>query len=96
LIHGASAHEALNKGFADAVLLATGFAVAALLISVFVLSNRENRAFVEMVKAGGTEMEEVADAVAESESMAALAGGGFESELTATEVRVGTSPGHGR
>ena len=81
LIHGASAHEALNKGFADAVLLATGFAVAALLISVFVLSNRENRAFVEMVKAGGAELGDVADAVAVAEGLAALGGEGFDEVL---------------
>ena len=77
--HGASAQQALNQGFSDAVLLATGFAVAALLISVFVLSNRENRAFVEMVKAGGAELGDVADAVAEAEGLAALGGEGFES-----------------
>ena len=79
LRHGASAQEALDTGFADAVLLATGFAVVALLISVFVLSNRENRAFVEMVKAGGAELGDVADALAEAESLAALGGEGFES-----------------
>jgi hypothetical protein len=79
LSHGAGATEALNKGFSDAVLLATGFAVVALLISVFVLSNRENRAFVEMVTAGGAELGDVADAVAEAEGVAALAGEGFES-----------------
>ena len=77
--HGASAQQALKQGFSDAVLLATGFAVAALLISVFVLSNRENRAFVEMVKAGGAELGDVADAVAEAEGLAALGGEGFES-----------------
>jgi MFS family permease len=96
LSHGVGGHDALNKGFADAVLLATGFAVAALLISVFVLSTRENRAFVEMVKVGGVELEEVADAVAEAEGMAALGGQGFESELTPAEAVVGARPDHQR
>ncbi len=35
------------------------------------------------LKAGGDELEEVADAVAEAEGMAAFGGEGFESELTA-------------
>jgi EmrB/QacA subfamily drug resistance transporter len=96
LSHGVGTHEALNKGFSDAVLLATGFAVAALVIVVLILSNRENRAFVEMVKAGGAELEEVADGVAEAEGMAAFGGEGFESELTASEVGVGAGPDHER
>jgi hypothetical protein len=95
LSHGAGTTEALNKGFSDAVLLATGFAVAALAIIVLVLSNRENRAFVEMVKAGGGEPEDVADAVAEADSMAAFGGEGFESEVPA-RVGVGTRPDHQR
>jgi EmrB/QacA subfamily drug resistance transporter len=96
LSHGVGTHEALNKGFSDAVLLATGFAVAALVIVVLILSNRENRAFVEMVKAGGAELEEVADGVAGAEGMAAFGGEGFESELTASEVGVGAGPDHER
>jgi len=96
LSHGVGTHEALNKGFSDAVLLATGFAVAALVIVVLILSNRENRAFVEMVKAGGAELEEVADGVAEAEGMAAFGGEGFESELTASGVGVGAGPDHER
>jgi EmrB/QacA subfamily drug resistance transporter len=78
---GAGSTAALNKGFADAVLIASGMTVVALLVIVFVLSTRENRAFVQMVRAGGPELEDVADAVAETEGVAALAGPGFESEL---------------
>ena len=84
LLHGSRVVNALNKGFADAALTATGFAVAALAIVVLVLSNRENRAFVEMVKAGGADLGDVADAVSEAEGVAAFGGGGFESELTPT------------
>jgi EmrB/QacA subfamily drug resistance transporter len=90
LADGATAHQALNKGFSDAILLATGFAVAALIIVMLVLSNRENRAFVEMVKAGGVELEDVANSVSEAEGMAAFGGEEFESELLASEVRVGS------
>jgi EmrB/QacA subfamily drug resistance transporter len=92
LVHGASVHEALNKGFSDAILLATGFAVVALVIVVLILSNRENRAFVEMVKAGGAGLGDVADSVAEAEGMAAFGGEEFESELTTREVGVGARP----
>jgi EmrB/QacA subfamily drug resistance transporter len=92
LRHGASTHEALDKGFSDAVLLAAGFAVIAAIIAVFVLSNRENRAFVEMVRSGGPALEDVADSVAEAEGMAGFGGELFESELTASEVRVGAHP----
>lgn len=96
LSHGAGLQEALNKGFSDAVLLATGFAVAALVIIALILSNRENRAFVEMVKAGGAGLQEVADGVAEAEGMAAFGGELFESELTASQVGAGAPPDHER
>jgi EmrB/QacA subfamily drug resistance transporter len=92
LRHGASATAALNKGFADAVLIAAGFSVAALAFVVFVLSNRDNRAFVEMVKAGAAELEQVADAVAEAEGVAAYGGEGFESDLRASKVGVANPP----
>ena len=80
---GAASTVALNKGFSAAVLIASGLTVASLLFIVFVLSTRENRAFVEMVRAGGADLEEVAETVAESEGVAALAGPGFEAELSA-------------
>jgi hypothetical protein len=75
----------LNKGFSDAVLVASAMTVASLLIVLFVLSTRQNRAFVEMVRSGGALFEQIADAVAEAESMAALGGPGFESELSALQ-----------
>jgi hypothetical protein len=80
---GAARTVALNKGFSDAVLVASGITVASLLLIMFVLSTRENRAFVEMVRVGGTSLEDVADAVAEEEGMAALGGPGFEAEVSA-------------
>jgi hypothetical protein len=40
-----------------------------------------------MVRAGGAELEDVADSVAEAEGVAAMAGPGFESELTALHTR---------
>jgi hypothetical protein len=85
LHRGASSTVALNRGFSDAVLIAAGMTVASLLLIVVVLSTRENRAFVTMVRAGGAPLEEVADTVAETESMASFAGAGFESELSALE-----------
>jgi hypothetical protein len=93
LIRGASAHQALNKGFSDAVLLASGFAVAALVIVVLILSNR---AFVEMVKAGGAKVEDVADSVAGSEGLAAFGGEELESKLPPSEIGVGTRLNHER
>jgi MFS family permease len=87
---GAATTVALNKGFSDAVLIASGMTVVSLLLILFVLSNRENRAFVAMVRAGGAQLEEVADAVAEADSMAALGGPGFESELSARRDQANT------
>jgi EmrB/QacA subfamily drug resistance transporter len=79
---GASSTVALNRGFADAVLVASGVTVGTLLVVLLVLSTRDNRAFVRMVRAGGAQLDDVADAVAETEGVAALAGVGFEAEVT--------------
>jgi hypothetical protein len=83
---GARTAVALNKGFSDAVLVASGLTVASLLVVIAVLSNRQNRAFVEMVRSGAAGLEDVADAVAEAEGIAGLAGPGFEAELSALEA----------
>jgi predicted MFS family arabinose efflux permease len=90
---GAGSGIALSSGFSDAVLVASAMTVVSLLIVVFVLSTRENRAFVEMVRARGAQLEEVAGAVAEAESMAALAGPGFEAEVSAIRNAPGADPG---
>jgi len=92
---GAGSGIALSSGFSDAVLVASAMTVVSLLIVVFVLSTRENRAFVEMVRARGAQLEDVADAVAEAESMAALAGPGFEAEISAIRNIPGAEPGEG-
>jgi EmrB/QacA subfamily drug resistance transporter len=93
LHQGAGSGGALSQGFADAVLIASGMTVVSLLIVVFVLSTRQNRAFVEMVRAGGAQLEDVADAVAEAESMAALGGPGFEAETSAIRIAPRADPG---
>ena len=95
LSHGVSATDALNKGFSDAVLVAAGLAAAALVIVLLVLSNRENRAFVEMVAAGGSGLEVVADGVSEAEGIAAFGGEGFQSELAISAVGVEAVSGRG-
>jgi predicted MFS family arabinose efflux permease len=87
---GAGTAGALNTGFADAVLLASGLTVASLLVVILVLSTRENRAFVEMVRSGTAGLEDVADAVAEAEGVAAFAGPGFEAELSALQAQSST------
>ncbi len=87
LAHGATSVVALNKGFSDSVLIAAGMSAVSLLIILFVLSTRENRAFVAMVRSGGGQLEDVADAVAEADSMAGFGGPGFEAELTPPPAR---------
>jgi EmrB/QacA subfamily drug resistance transporter len=78
LRQGVSSAVALTKGYRDAILLGFGIAAASLVIIMFVLSNRENRSFVEMVRSGGAQLEVTADAVAEDESIGALGGPLFE------------------
>jgi EmrB/QacA subfamily drug resistance transporter len=90
LRHGAQPLSALNHGFSDAVLVASGFTVVSLMFVLFVLSNRDNRAFVNMVKAAAAGLEDVADAVAQADGVAALGGEQFEAELVARPLSVGS------
>jgi len=55
-----------------------------LVLIVLILSNRENRTFVEMVRAGGEQLEADAEAVAEDESVGALGAPAFEREVVST------------
>jgi EmrB/QacA subfamily drug resistance transporter len=89
LRQGASTVVALSSGFSNAVLVAAGASAVSLVVILLVLSNRGNRAFVEMVRSRGAELQEVADAVAESETVAGFGGPEFESEVTALHTSAG-------
>jgi EmrB/QacA subfamily drug resistance transporter len=88
LSQGVSSAVALTKGYKDALLVGSGFAVVALLVIVSVLSTRDNRAFVQMVRAGGEQLGEAADAVAEDESVGALGAPVLERETVGTRSNV--------
>jgi len=66
---------ALAHGFRNALLVGSGVLVLALLLSVAVLSNSANRAFVRMARGGDpTELQIEADALSEIEGIGAIAG----------------------
>jgi hypothetical protein len=71
--------------------------VVSWLAILFVLSSKENRAFVEFVRTGGAQLEVAADAVAEDESVGALGGVLFEREVEdARPIIAGASGEHTR
>jgi EmrB/QacA subfamily drug resistance transporter len=82
LREGVTGAVALTRGYRDALLLGSGIAAASFLVIVLALSGRENRHFIDMVRSGGGQLEKVADAVAEDESMGALGGPSFERGVT--------------
>jgi EmrB/QacA subfamily drug resistance transporter len=83
LSRGVHTGAALTQGYRDALLLGSGIALVSLLVVLFVLSSRDNRAFVEMVRSGGAPLQEVADSVAQDDSVGALGAALFESEASA-------------
>ena len=87
-----SSAVALTKGYREALLVGSGLAVVSLLVMVFVLSARENRTFVEMIRAAGEQLEEAADAVAEDESVGALGAPVFEREVVGTRSAFAGAP----
>ncbi len=97
LSHGIATAFALTAGYRDALLLGSGIAVVSLLAILFVLSSKENRAFVEFVRTGGAQLEVAADTVAEDESVGALGGVLFEREVEdARPIIAGASGEHTR
>jgi EmrB/QacA subfamily drug resistance transporter len=84
---GASEHVALTQGFRDALVVGGSFTLAAVFIVLFVLSNRENRAFVEMVRGSGAPFEEALDVLASADSVAGLGAESFETALRTRDAQ---------
>jgi MFS family permease len=82
---------ALTHGFRDALLVGAGVLMVAVLLSLFVLSNKANRDFVRLARSGDpTELEIEADALSELEGpagIAAIAGLKSERELNGAEAK---------
>jgi EmrB/QacA subfamily drug resistance transporter len=74
-----SQRVALAHGFANALLVGSGVALAALVLALIILSSTANRAFVRMANGRDpAELELEADALSEAENVGAIAG--FEAE----------------
>jgi predicted MFS family arabinose efflux permease len=79
LAHHTSQRVALTHGFSNALLIGSGVALGALVLTLLVLSNSANRAFVRLARGGDpAELEIEAEALSELEGVGAIAG--FEAE----------------
>jgi len=85
LRQGVDSAVALTTGYRDALLAGAVMGAVALVLIMLILSNRDNRTFVEMVRAGGPQLEVDAEAVAMDESVGALGAPGFEHEVVSTQ-----------
>jgi MFS family permease len=87
LTHHASQRAALTHGFSNALLVASGLAVGAVLLALFVLSNSANRAFVKLANSGDpTERQIDAEVLSEIEGIGAIAGLEAEHEVEISRV----------
>jgi len=81
LERGQSVHVALTQGFRDAIVLGGAFTLVAVIVTILVLSNRENRAFVAMVRGAGAPLEDAVEILAGAESIAGFGAESFEATL---------------